>query len=107
MTRAPVRALAVLCLAALASVAAADEAVPFDAKKAKAFVDRDRAWLDAASRAAYRTSGRRSPKWDADVDAALKANLDRVYGPFWDRPAAEARLKAALQFAADDGCDDP
>jgi hypothetical protein len=106
MRRFPALPLVAVFLCALAP-AAAEDAIPFDAKKAKAVADRDRAWLGDATRAAYRSVGRRSPKWDADVEMAFRAELDLTYGPFWDRPLAEARLRAALQSAADAGCDDP
>jgi hypothetical protein len=82
--------LAALALCAHAPVAAGDDAIPFDVKKAKALADRDRAWLEAATRAAYRKVGRPSPKWDADVEAAFRANLDRVHGQVWGRPVATA-----------------
>lgn len=99
--------LAVLCLAALAPVAAGDEAIPYDAKKAKAITDRDRAWVETTTRTAYRTVGRRDPKWDTDVEAAFRANLDRLYAPVWARPVADAKFRTALQFAGEAGCDDP
>jgi hypothetical protein len=99
--------LVALSLCALASAAAGEDAIPFDAKKAKVVADRDRAWLGDATRTTYRSVGRHSPKWDADVEMAFRSDLDRAYGSYWDRPAAEARLRAALQSAVDAGCDDP
>ena len=99
--------LIALALFAFASVAAADEPIPYDAKKAKALTDRNRTWLESVTKVAYRTAGRRDARWDADVETAFRVNLDRLYGPFWDRPVAAARFKAALEFAVENGCDDP
>jgi hypothetical protein len=107
MTRVCTLPLVALSLCALAPAASAEDPIPFDAKKAKALADRDRAWLGDATRAAYRSVGRHSAKWDADVEMAFRSDLDRAYGSYWDRPAADARLRAALQSAVDAGCDDP
>jgi hypothetical protein len=103
----PVRPL-VLCLAAipLAPTAGADP-IPFDPAKAKASIDRDRAWMADAARAAYRAGGRTSPKWDADAETAIRAAAEAASAPSWTLAGAEARLTAALDSAAEAGCDDP
>ena len=98
---------AVVLTVLAAAPAAAEEVIPFDTTKATTLADRNRAWVESVTQAAYQAVGKRDAKWDADAAAAFRAYRDVRCGPFWGAMTANVRLREAARGAVEAGCDDP
>lgn len=100
-------AIMLACVTAIPARADDPPPLPFDAKKAKALNEQDRAWALKTTLGAYKTIGKRNPKWDAHVEKAFQLNAERMHGSIWTQRETEEEMRKALDAAIATGCDDP